>query len=142
MISGFILETSSLSAVEYILLVGQYNHILSGGKEEIDPAISNRGYTPAQLEVLKKNKRSNTDVRSCGVRFTTHLSRFKYPLFGYVSACFQNYERGLLPYPGSVSEQPNKIIEIFNVLSTVRLEHEKRIADEHAKKAKAMSVRR
>lgn len=50
--------------------------------------------------------------------FCDHLD----PNFGYLMTLHQNYEQfGTLPYSGSLSEQPAKIIEVFQILSDLKL---------------------
>lgn len=142
LVAGFVLEISSLTTVEYVCLVAHYNHVLSGSKSEIDPEIARRGYTPAQLAALSKAKRSNTDLASCGLRFKRHLSNFNFPLMPFLSIAFHNYERGVLPFPGSLSDQPAKIIEMFNVVGAIRSEFEDRIRTDLERKNQAANVRR
>ncbi|NOS67246.1 MAG: hypothetical protein HOO67_02680 [Candidatus Peribacteraceae bacterium] len=42
----------------------------------------------------------------------------------------RQYEKGVLPYPGSLSEQPAKILEIFRIIAAYRQEQ---IAEEQKK---------
>jgi hypothetical protein len=74
----------------------------------------------------KKAVEAFQPVTSCGLKFTKHLSRFKYPLFGYALQLFENYERGLLPFEGSVSDQPAQVMELFSVIQNLRFEQEKK----------------
>jgi hypothetical protein len=53
-------------------------------------------------------------------------NNFKYPYFSYVLNLYSQYKKGSLPFPGSVSEQPAKIIEIFNVLEQLELEQQEK----------------
>ena len=41
----------------------------------------------------------------------------------YLVEAFSQYEKGLLPFKGGLGEQPNKIIEVFNLINTVRSKH-------------------
>jgi hypothetical protein len=63
------------------------------------------------------------------LRFKRHLSNFKYPLFGYVITLFQNYERGVMPFEGSVSEQPAQLMDIFSLLEALKAEQETKLKE-------------
>lgn len=53
--------------------------------------------------------------------FTPDFSGFNY----YISLYHPWSENGVLPYPGSTSEQPAKIMEVFSILDKLKYEHEK-----------------
>lgn len=65
--------------------------------------------------------------------FHTCFCNFIYPDFNYFSMLYGQYEKGNLPYPGSMSEQPNKVIEIFNVLDLLNIERQEKLHKEHEK---------
>lgn len=66
-----------------------------------------------------------------GLRFTESLKKFPCYYFDFYMTLFNQFEQhGTLPFPGSLADQPNLILEIFNVLR--RLNNE-----EQAKQAKA-----
>lgn len=117
-----IAELSSLSTIEFIKIVATYAHARSG-KDSIDPSLAARGFTPEQIEQTKKlTEKKFNPVQIMGLRFTRPLDNFKSDLMGYAWTLFENYERGVLPFPGSVSEQPAQIMEIFGVFSALRFE--------------------
>jgi hypothetical protein len=117
-------KLSSLSTAEFIKLVGHYNYLASG-KPDINPQIQNRGYSAAALaEAKKQNEALFNPVTSLGLTFRKPLSNFKSDVLSYSLTLFENYERGALPFPGSVSEQPAQIMEIFGVLQALRHERE------------------
>jgi hypothetical protein len=119
---------SEISTADYINLVGNYNHAIQGGREEIDPKLAARGYSQEVLNLTKQNLKHNA-ITSCGIKFKKHLSCFKYPLFGYVLTLFQNYERGQLPFEGSVSDQPAQIMDIFSLLESLKAEQETKLKE-------------
>lgn len=115
-------DISSLSTLEFIRLVATYNQSKSG-KADIDPSLLSRGYSPEAIEQAKKiTELKFNPVTTMGLRFTRPLTNFKSDMIGYAWTLFENYERGLLPFPGSVSEQPAQIMEIFGVFNALRLE--------------------
>jgi hypothetical protein len=44
---------------------------------------------------------------------------------GYYIDIFSQYEKGMLPFKGTLGQQPNKIIEIFGLIDRVRRDHTK-----------------
>jgi len=44
---------------------------------------------------------------------------------GYFIEAFSLYEKGMLPFKGNIGDQPNKIIEVFNLISHARRRHTK-----------------
>lgn len=76
-------------------------------------------------------------IRSLNVRLSGNLSRFKYDNFSYIVNLHNAYEaHGLLPYPGSYSEQPATIIEIFNVIDHLMFERRDKMHKESQKEVK------
>lgn len=82
---------------------------------------------------LKMGKTSK-EVISLDVKFTCGIEHIYVEYFGYVVTLFDLYSKhGVLPYTGSLSEQPAKIIDIFNVLDQLYTEREKHQIEEHRK---------
>lgn len=106
-------------------LVAQFNLLSLNGKGEVDPTLASRGYSTEALAMVNARVAAPV-VTSCGLKFTTQLSRFKYPYFGYVLTLFENYERGQLPFEGAVSEQPAQIMEILAALQNLKFERDKK----------------
>lgn len=82
-----------------------------------------------------KNKLDN--VRTLNVRLSGNLDRFKYDNFNYVVTLHNVFEKsGVLPFEGAFSQQPAKIVEIFNVLDQLSFEKREQIQKENQKEAK------
>jgi hypothetical protein len=124
-------ELSALSLAEYINIVGHYNKITL--KKEIDPRLLQRGFTQEQLKAVRDSmEKLPSEIISLNLHFKTNLEKFRSEEFNYLVTLYDAYHRhGVLPYSGSLSEQPNKIIEIFNVLDSLRQERENKLLDEH-----------
>lgn len=115
---------SSLSTSEFILLVGHFNHA-AADKPEIDPKLEGRGYSPEVLASVNKEVRAKfTPVVSLGLRFTRPLSDYKFSQFSYAMLLHENYERGLLPFEGPVSEQPAQVMDVLRTIQSLRFEQE------------------
>lgn len=123
------MEISSLSESDFVCLVAHYNFLLVNSQKD-SKKIDTRGYSEAALKTVKKRKQEKFQpVVSCGLRFTKPFDHLKFEPFGYVLTLLENYERGNLPFPGSVSEQPAQIMEIFSVIQAIRREHEIKLSE-------------
>ena len=84
-----------------------------------------------------KMGKTPSETISLNVHFKTRLDDLSVDYFNFVIVAFDIYDRhGVLPYPGSLSEQPNKIIEIFNVLSSLKQERDQKLLQEQQKEQK------
>lgn len=119
------MEISGLTDYGFVCLVAQYNTATSNSKHSVDPNLEARGHSAEAIAQANKHFSARfAPVVSCGLRFTKPFDHFKFDHIGYVYTLFENYERGSLPFPGSTSEQPAQIMEIFSVLSRLKVEYE------------------
>jgi hypothetical protein len=123
-------EISSLSTFEYISLIGHYNKLTLDKK--VDPRLLSRGYTKEALEQMKdKMGKLPSEIISLDVHFKSGIDNYSIEYFGYVMTLFDAYQKnGILPYSGSLSEQPNKIIEIFQVIDQLKFELEQKTREQ------------
>lgn len=118
-----IMRISSLDEVEFVKIVATYNN--AGNERTSELELLERGYTREQLEQVRlSKKRQRVGIKSCGLYFTRDLSEFNCEKFNYYFLLFQNYERGNLPFEGTIADQPAQIIEIFNTFQMLRAEQE------------------
>ena len=107
-----------------------YNDLMDGERNDVSSAALNRGYTPEQLAQAKTRISDKfSPVKSCGLRFTKPFDHLKFEPISYVLTLSENYERGLLPYPGAVSEQPAQIMEVLSVLRQLKHESELKLRE-------------
>ena len=119
------MRLSSLDDVEFVKIVATYNN--AGSEKTSENELLQRGYTKEQLEVIRsQKKRQNVGIKSCGLYFTSDLSNFNCEKFNYYFLLFQNYERGNLPFEGTIADQPAQVIEIFNTFQMLRAEQEEK----------------
>lgn len=117
------MRISSLDEIEFVKIVATYNN--AGNEQTTEKELSDSGYTKEQLEqvrLIRKGKK--VGIKSCGLYFTRDLSEFNCEKFNYYFLLFQNYERGNLPFEGTIADQPAQIIEIFNTFQMLRAEQE------------------
>lgn len=112
---------SSLTDYDYICIVGNYNNL---GQDDEEQALRDRGYSEDRIRYTLKDKQGNS-FKSLNVSFHVK-NKLKYPYFSYVITLFNQYKNGVLPFNGCVSEQPAKIIEIFEVLQQLEYEHQEK----------------
>lgn len=126
-IAHLVLDVSSLSLTDFALIAGHYNSLLSD-KTESDDSLLARGYTPEAIASMRKRQSKKfSPITSVGLRFLKPVSEFQYGQMHFVLDAFDNYERGVMPYPGSFSEQPAQIIEIFGLIRALRREQEEKL---------------
>lgn len=114
--------------------MGHYNKLIY--KDEIDPKLLARGYSEDQLKQMMESRKGSgpSEVISCNLHLTGRLDRWKYFHFNYVMTLFNSYDKsGVMPFPGTLSEQPAKIIEIFDLLEQLKHEHNEMIRREQAR---------
>jgi hypothetical protein len=79
--------------------------------------------------IRKRNSKGCTDYntrvyRIDNILFNTCIGNYVKEA-GYFIEAFSLYEKGMLPFEGNIGDQPNKIIEVFNLISHARSRHTK-----------------
>lgn len=119
------MDISSLTDFDLIQLVATFNDQIANTNAKVSAEANSRGYTQEQLAAASgKIQEQFNPIESCGLRFTKPFEHLKYDQLGYVLNLHEAYERGAGPFPGSTSEQPAQIIEVFSVLKQLKLEHQ------------------
>jgi hypothetical protein len=119
------MEMSALSDYDFICLVATYNDLTGQEKNKVSSKVKGRGYTEEQLAQTRQTfSEKFNPVVSCGLQFLKPFDHLRFEPIGYVLTLYENYERGRLPFPGSVSEQPAQVMEIFSVLRQLKHEAE------------------
>lgn len=123
-VTQLIINISSIGC-DYIPLTANYYNIISGTKEEDISLLKARGFSEEQIRSALNQKLNTTNITEINnIRFLVPTTRFKYSLIGYLLILLENYERGILPYPGSVSEQPAQVMEMITLLSSIKSEYQ------------------
>lgn len=91
------------------------------GKVDENQALRERGFTEEQIKAVMGSK-SVPVIEACGLLFKAPLSNFKYTQMDYVLHLHSQFEKGNLPFPGPVSEQPGQIMEILSLVSVIKSE--------------------
>lgn len=130
-----ILEVSSVSFVEYVQIVSTHGRLVK--RPEIDPRLLARGYSEEALKQMQeKISLASSDIVSLDLEIKKGFN-YEYPYFSYVLNLHDRFiNSGIMPYQGAYSDQPNKIIEIFNTLDQLKFEHESKLRAEQEREAK------
>lgn len=115
---------SSLGMGEVVSLIAEWKRI--SGKKSV--SIDKSKYTEAQLKVLEQHQKSfsrKTKVLDL-FEFQKDWKEFdSFPNFGFFVTAFTQFEKhGHYPHEGSLDSQPNRTIEILNLLTSLRREEE------------------
>jgi hypothetical protein len=103
-------------------------------------------------EIIENNPKADKNyiesfkkARSCGyvtnyvvdrigdIEFKTCLCKFKHPLTHTLLTVCTHYEKGVMPFSGSFFEQPAQIIELLELVKSVKIEEEIEIQKKQAK---------
>lgn len=128
-----IMDVSSLSNREYVTLIGHYNQV---GDKSLENQLRAKNYTDEAIKKIKE-KFQNTDatlVKSLNVEFRTN-QEFNFDGFGYYYGLYRQYkENGVLPFDGCHTDQPAKIMDIFDTFERLQYEKEAQQMEEIRKK--------
>ena len=73
--------------------------------------------------------------------FKKCVGNFVLPSTNGILSMFRLYEKGLLPYAGSVSEQPAKIMQIFDIISARKAEKDNELNDQRSTSQKRVDAK-
>jgi len=125
---------SGVSDGEYALLVGNFNRVQ--GRDHA-AELKARGFSKAQIAIaLKEASKVNRSQRYLDLNFEEDFKP-DYSAFSFIMGLYHPWSKyGVLPFPGSTSEQPSKIMEMFSILDKLVYEQEKADAEEQRRKSK------
>lgn len=129
-----VLEVSTLSLGEYAAIVATFQQI---GTDDEKDVLRSRGYSEAEIKIALKGKQPKV-TRILDLEFSDP-PKIVYPLYDYVAHAYYAYKKGILPYPGSYSEQPAKIVEIFKLFQMLENKLKMDLHKEHKRKASGKS---
>jgi len=123
-----ILLASSLTSYEYVTLLASLEQSFYPKKYNCQLCKTRFGTSERLIKKMERNRKAqgcfdyttkkyrveNIIYKSCLANYSTNIN--------FLVESFAKYEQGMLPFKGSLEEQPNKIIEIFNIIETRREE--------------------
>lgn len=121
-------ECSTLSAGEYALLLASIESKVDPKKFHCGTCITQYGKSERlQKKTLRKRESkgcfdySTKSYKFDNLIFKTCPGNFVVPIDYFVEA-FSLYEKGVLPFRGTIGDQPNKIMEVFQLIEVRRNE--------------------
>ncbi len=102
-----------------ICLAAHYTTLISGEKDH-EQELLDRGFTRDQIKTANA-KRMFFPTEILGLKFSVPITRFKSSKLSYLLVLLDNYERGNLPHPGSISEQPAQLMDMIHVLQNIKI---------------------
>lgn len=135
------MDISTLSFVDTVNIIANFHNIYYGKTKTTSSDLKARGYNEETIKVLSKNVQSLA-IESCGVRIKGDVSKLSYEFFDHVMHLFDGYEKGILPFEGSLSDQPAQIMQIFTLVNLLKLEHKKFLHEEQKKLEKKSGRKR
>jgi hypothetical protein len=139
------LAISSLSTYDMVAIQANFYYIVEDRfncEEKLKELAARSSYEKARRLVSVSNGCDTIDekpkYRIDNINYHTCFCNFKHPSIYLFLNLHRQYEKGMLPFEGSLVDQPNYIMEVFSVLSKLRTEKE--IEDQ--KRIKAQDGRR
>lgn len=127
-IAGAVSQLSTLSSGEYVFLLASLESKLDPKKFHCGTCITQYGSSDRLVQKTERKRKSkgcfdftSKNYRLENIRYNTCIGNFSIPIDYFVEA-FSLYEKGVLPFKGGVGEQPNKIMEIFQLIEVRRAE--------------------
>ena len=116
-------EVSGLTDAEYVLFLASLEARLKPDKFSCTRCAAK--YKPQHREAKRKSKGcydySTKVYRLDNVVYKTCLGNYNKDINFFIEA-FSLYEKGVLPFKGTLSDQPSKVIDIFNIIEQRRAE--------------------
>lgn len=116
-------DVSGLTNTEYVLLLAALEARLEPSKFSCSKCAAK--YKPEHRPRKRKSKGcydySTRVYRIENIVYKTCIGNYNKDISFFVEA-FSMYEKGMLPFKGTLSEQPSKIIDIFNIIEQRRAE--------------------
>lgn len=99
------------------------------------------------LDLLKRRKgcQSPGSVKPIveNIKFNICIGNFYSQVAAQYIDLYYNYQRGVMPYDGTLMDQPSKVIDVFNIIDALikakQIEFQKKQQQEYASKSKVRS---
>lgn len=92
---------------------------------------------------MKHRKGSPKELISCNLHLKGNLDQWEEPYFDYLLTMYNQYNKhGHLPFEGSLTNQPAKIVEYFELFNQLDMERQDKIRKEEERKQAKQSRNR
>jgi len=124
------MEVSSMTAYDKITISANFYSIASNKfqcSSQVSKLAERIGYDKAKERISITNGCGNLAEKHRyeidGIRYHKCLCDYLNPYMGFLLEIHNQYDKGVMPFPGSLSEQPAKIIEILNRISAIKSDY-------------------
>lgn len=125
-----ILDISSLSNEDIIFLKANFEYIYKLRCESMISLHIQRGYSKEIAEKTVKGEHG-CDIMSPdpiyqidNIQFHTCPCNYRHPQMDFIMQATDAYDKGILPFEGSLIDQPSYIIEAINVIQSLKAQHQ------------------
>jgi len=122
-------QVSTLTFSEYAILLATLESKLKPKEFNCNICITQYGKSQRTMSKSDKKRKSkgcfdfiSKAYRIENIRYNSCIGNYVYPMDFLIEA-FSLYEKGVLPFKGSIGEQPNKIMEVFSIIESRRQTH-------------------
>ena len=119
---------STLTTGEYVLFLASIEAKLDPKKFHCGTCITQYGSSDRLIQKTERKRKSkgcfdltSKSYRIDNIRFNKCIGNFAVPIDFFIEA-FSLYEKGVLPFQYNIGKQPNKIMEIFQLIEVRRSE--------------------
>jgi hypothetical protein len=124
------MSVSGLSFSDYSLILAHWHYLTHPkifGCNETKAELSKRSDGAKQIELYESKKNCKIASPSVlyeidGLGYNKCLCAYRHPQMNTFLLLHQKYEQGILPFQGSLLDQPAQIIEIFSVIDRLKAE--------------------
>lgn len=111
---------SNLSFNDSLRLICHYHNYTSVKKTTKNDLVD-RGYSEEQIKFLE-GREDFINIETCGLRIKSRIDHVVYNQFDYVYDLYLGFKNGILPFPGSLSDQPSQVMQILSLLESLSIE--------------------
>lgn len=116
-------------------IIATFKKSLNPSKNKIDRS----RYTEAQLKALDQQlEKSSPTIILETFSFKKPFEEFEdFPNFGFYATAFKGFDQhGTFPHEGPLDNQPNRTMEVLNLLSALRAEEETNESKKHQSRSR------
>jgi hypothetical protein len=129
-------EISNLTTQEYIEMICTFEYYTNSNKYSCKSRSFKSDKEKVDFESRNGCKVDNkfTKFEYDNLRFTKCCCNHLSGDFNFIMGMFEQYDKGNLPFSGCYTDQPNKVIDLMNLIQKLNHDREDRLNKENMKK--------
>ena len=123
------MSISQISVAEMIFIKGHFTDLNYVRCENSVDKMVQAGYDyDIALKTIQEKNKCKTVSKDAvqqidNLKFYTCTCNYRYPLMSWLIQCVDGWEKGILPYNGSLSDQPAKIMDAIYLLQRLKIDY-------------------